>query len=237
VVKSYFRIKETVESGRSYYREKLSAERLQRVYEIASPRVRQYLQGEIDFVLDRMKPEDSVLELGCGYGRVLDRLAEKSRHVFGIDNSPANVEMCLNRHQGRPPYGLALMDARELGFGSGSFDMVACIQNGISAFKVEPLDLIKEALRVTRKGGLVLFSSYAELFWPERLKWFRRQAEEGLLGRINEEKTGKGVIVCEDGFKATTFSRNDFADLVRGLGLLTTITEWDQSSLFCEIKK
>lgn len=221
--------------ARAYYQEKLSAERLRRVYEIASPRVRQYLQAEIDFVLSRMGAGDRVLELGCGYGRVLERLSTKSQRVFGIDTSQANLALCLENYQGRPPFGVAAMDAFHLGFRTGSFDLVVCIQNGISAFKGNPLALMQEALWVTSQGGSVLFSSYAGAFWSERLDWFRAQAHEGLLGEIDEDKTGNGVIMCRDGFKASTFGPKDFIDLAHSLGLEPGIIEVDGSSLFCEL--
>ncbi|MDH4155856.1 MAG: class I SAM-dependent methyltransferase, partial [candidate division Zixibacteria bacterium] len=61
-----------------YYSEKLSSKRLRRVYEIAPPRVQQYLQAEIRFLTERLLPSHSVLELGCGYGRVLRDVAEKA---------------------------------------------------------------------------------------------------------------------------------------------------------------
>ena len=220
----------------AYYQEKLSAERLRRVYEIASPRVRQYLQAEIDLVLSRMRPGDRVLELGCGYGRVLDHLSKKSQRVFGLDTSWSSLAFGLSLYQGRPPFRVAAMDAFCLGFRPGSFDLVVCIQNGISAFKGDRRNLINEALRVIRKGGLTLFSSYAEAFWSERLEWFRAQADEGLLGEIDEERTGNGVIICRDGFRAATVGPKDFADLARSQGIEPLITEVDGSSLFCELK-
>ena len=219
----------------AYYQEKLSAERLRRVYEIASPRVRQYLQAEIDFVLSRMGAGDRVLELGCGYGRVLDQLSKKSQWVFGIDTSQTSLALCRKLHQGHPPFQVAAMDAFHLGFRTGSFDLVVCIQNGISAFKGNPPALMQEALRVTRQGGSALFSSYAEAFWSERLEWFRVQAHEGLLGEIDEERTGNGVIICKDGFKASTYGPKDFIDLAHSLGLEPGIFEVDGSSLFCEL--
>jgi 2-polyprenyl-6-hydroxyphenyl methylase/3-demethylubiquinone-9 3-methyltransferase len=99
---------------------------------------------------------------------------------------------------------LAGMDAVRLAFGDALFDLVICIQNGISAFKVDQEKLIREAVRVTRQGGRALFSSYAERFWDDRLEWFEIQARHGLIGEIDHDKTGRGIIVGKDGFRATT---------------------------------
>jgi ubiquinone/menaquinone biosynthesis C-methylase UbiE len=216
-----------------YYAKKLSSDRLQKVYEVASPRVKQYLEEEIRFILQRIAPGARVLELGCGYGRVLESLASRTTRVVGIDTSLESLKMAAR--SGAIPCMLALMNAGCLGFADNAFDVVACIQNGISAFKVEPIKLMREALRVTCKGGHVLFSSYSEKFWPHRLEWFREQARHGLLGEIDEEATGNGVIVCKDGFRATTFSPEAFLRLASGLRLKAEIFEVDESSIFCEI--
>ena len=92
-----------------------------------------------------------------------------------------------------------------------------------------------EATRITRPGGSVLFSSYAEAFWQDRLDWFRCQADHGLLGEIDEAATGNGVIVCKDGFKATTFGPDRFISLCNDLGFNPEITIVDDSSIFCEL--
>jgi 2-polyprenyl-6-hydroxyphenyl methylase/3-demethylubiquinone-9 3-methyltransferase len=128
------------------------------------------------------------------------------------------------------------MNALRLGCGDQAFDRVLCLQNGISAFQVDQPALIKEAVRVTRSGGTVLFSSYAARFWPDRLAWFRLQAEQGLIGEIDETATGNGVIVGRDGFRATTVGPADFVALTSALNLSATVTEVDGSSLFCEIE-
>jgi len=49
-----------------YYTQKLSGKHLQLCYEIDSPRVKRYLEAEIEFVLKKIKSSDKVLELGCG---------------------------------------------------------------------------------------------------------------------------------------------------------------------------
>ena len=51
---------------KEYYSEKLSANKLKRCYDIATPRIKQYLKAEIDFVLEQIHPSDKVIELGCG---------------------------------------------------------------------------------------------------------------------------------------------------------------------------
>ena len=73
--------------AKDYYVDRLSAERLRRVYDLATPRVRRYLQAEIDYVLQNIQPEDVVLDLGCGYGRTLPSLSAKAALVIGVDNA------------------------------------------------------------------------------------------------------------------------------------------------------
>jgi 2-polyprenyl-6-hydroxyphenyl methylase/3-demethylubiquinone-9 3-methyltransferase len=218
-----------------YYGDKLSAERLKRVYEIAPPRVRQYLDAEVSFVLGHVKPGDIVLELGCGYGRIMPALAKEAGKVVGIDTSQSSLTMARELLRYIPNCELMLMDAVALGFEDDTFDVVLCIQNGISAFHINQRHLIHEAVRVCKPGGKALFSSYSEKFWEHRLEWFELQAQKGLLGEIDYEKAVNGVIVCKDGFTATTVSADEFRTLATGIDAEVQIAEVDESSLFCEV--
>ncbi|PKK82407.1 MAG: class I SAM-dependent methyltransferase [candidate division Zixibacteria bacterium HGW-Zixibacteria-1] len=218
-----------------YYSEKLSAAGLKRCYEIAPPCVEQYLKAEINHVLEKLRSSDVVLELGCGYGRVIKYLCPHVKTVFGIDTSMASLKMARYELHPCPNIHLARMNAITLGFGDNVFDMTICIQNGLSAFKVDQHALIKEAARVTRPGGKVLLSSYSDKFWDDRLEWFRMQSAEGLLGPIDNDRTGNGIIACKDGFKATTVSREDFELLAQRARFTADITEVDNSSIFCEL--
>ncbi|MHA1504349.1 MAG: class I SAM-dependent methyltransferase [Candidatus Heimdallarchaeota archaeon] len=222
---------------KEYYSKKLSANKLKRCYDVASPRIQQYLTEEINFVSQFIKPDMKVLELGCGYGRVVKLLAEKAKTVVGIDTSQESLDLAKGYLGTKSNYELKNMNAEKLDFQNESFDLVIGIQNGISAFKVDSKKLVMESLRVTKMGGYVLFSSYSENIWDARLEWFQKQSEEGLLGEIDYEKTGSGIIICKDGFKATTYSKEDFVDLMCHLQLKAEITEVDNSSIFCVIKK
>lgn len=220
-----------------YYDKKLSAQRLRKCYEIAPPRVQQYFQRELDFVLDHIKPGDTVLDLGCGYGRTLPALSRKAGKVVGIDNSFYSLVLAQETTGGLANCSLVQCDAACLAFGADAFDVVICIQNGISAFHSDQKELLKESLRVTKTGGTVLYSSYSATFWDHRLDWFRMQADAGLLGEIDDENTHPGVIICKDGFKATTVDGDGFLSLAAGLGAEASIIEVDESSLFCRLTK
>lgn len=219
-----------------YYETGLSAERLRQCYAIAPQSVRKYLEAELRHAVNQIRSGDTVLELGCGYGRVLGELAAKAGMVVGIDSSPSSVELAAAALSGLRNCRVLVMDAASLGFEDATFDVVACIQNGISAFKVDPRELVRESMRVTRPGGTVLFSSYAKRFWDARLEWFELQADCGLIGEIDREKTRDGQIVCKDGFTATTFGPDEFSALCSSLGIEPRIEEVDGSSLFCEIR-
>ena len=220
---------------KSYYSDKLSAEKLRQCYQIAPPRVKHYLNAEIQHVLDKIKPSNIVLELGCGYGRVLQELCKKSRKVIGIDISKTSLELAKKLLKGNLNYQLFQMDVINLEFPNNFFDIVICIQNGISAFNVDKKDLIKEAVRVTKKKGLVLFSSYSDKFWEERLNWFILQSKAGLIGEIDLNATRNGIIVTKDEFKATTIRLTDFTSLTSKLNIDLKVEEIDNSSIFYEI--
>ena len=223
----------TVTAG--YYDIHLSADRLRRCYEIAPARVQQYLRAEIAHVASKIRSSDLVLELGCGYGRVLHELAACAGRVVGIDTSASSLEAAKEWLGDISNIELGRMNAVSLGFADQSFDVVVGVQNALSAFGVDRRTVVSEALRVTRPGGRVLLSTYAAAFWPDRLEWFQRQSEAGLLGEIDWLKTGNGVIACKDGFRAQTVSPEEFTALAASAGVSYRIEIVDDSSLFCEL--
>jgi ubiquinone/menaquinone biosynthesis C-methylase UbiE len=219
----------------NYYIDRLSAEKLKLCYEFAPPRVKQYLDAESEFVRQKIHPGDIVLELGCGYGRILPAIAGKARAVVGIDISLPSLVFGREIINHIPNCFLAHMDALHLSFYDNSFDAVLCIQNGISAFQVDGKALVRESLRVTRDKGTIIFSSYSDKFWEHRLEWFRIQSKAGLLGVIDDNKTRDGRIVCQDGFTASTVNSIQFVELTSEFNVDANIIEVDESSLFCEI--
>lgn len=224
----------------TYYAKRLAADRLARCYELAPPRMQRYLAQEIAHLCAAMQPGDEVLELGCGYGRVTLPLAAAGARAVGID--VAEESLALARRQAGLA-GLAercrylCMDATALDLPDASFDLVACVQNGIAAFRVDAAQLVREAWRVLRPGGRLLLSTYTEAIWPERLAWFEAQAQEGLIGALDRQASREGTIVCADGFKSGRASEAQLRSLAAALGVPARLEEVDGSSLWCEVRK
>ena len=175
------------------------------------------------------------MELGCGYGRILCALVQKADQIIGIDTSLDSVRLAKELIGRNQNCTVLQMDAVHLAFSDHMFDVVLCIQNGISAFHVDQRELLQESIRVTKPKGIVLFSSYSEKIWNDRLHWFQLQSDAGLIGELDYKKIRNGTIVCKDGFTATTLSRAQFLSLTAGFNVKTRIVEVDESSLFCEI--
>lgn len=224
-----------IQQQSTYYSQALSAGRLKKCYDIAPNRIKQYLNAEIGHVLKKIHSKDLVLDMGCGYGRLIPAIARKAKKVIGIDISGPSLLLARQRLKTVSNHALFRMNGIKLAFKDMVFDVVLCVQNGISAFHVNPKTLINESIRVTKPGGTILFSSYSEKFWDHRLEWFQIQSDAGLVGEIDYTKTGNGVIVCQDGFRATTIRKEQFIKLTSESDVNIKMVEVDQSSLFCEI--
>lgn len=220
----------------NYYVENLSSAKLFQVYDTNIDRVKQYLREEIDFVRRNVHGHEKVLELGCGYGRIMKELAPHVASIMGIDISPDSVRFGEEYLKGCSNCEIKVMDAHVLQFGP-IFDVVLCLQNGISALKGNESNLIAQSLKVLVPGGRAYFSTYSAKFWNHRLAWFHEQADKGLLGEIDMEKTKDGHIVCKDGFVAHTCRPEDFKELAEQTGYTYLIQEVDDSSLFLVIEK
>ena len=217
----------------NYYVEHLGSQKLYQVYETALPRIKQYLQAEIDFVCDYLDPDHDVLELGAGYGRIIRELAPHCRTILGLDISDTSVawgKACLNA---QPNARLEVQDVHELAL-DRAFDIILCLQNGLSALSLTDGE-IKKILRFLRPGGMAFFSTYSDKFWQHRLAWFEEQTNKGLLGKLDHEKTKDGVIVCKDGFQAFSFSEAALKKIGESTGLPFELAEVDASSLFLVI--
>jgi SAM-dependent methyltransferase len=104
---------------------------------------------------DTLKPAQPgarVLDVGCGVGQVVARLAEAGFEAYGVDVSEPNIQRAKQfcpRCQ--------LYNGRELPFADGHFASVGALN--VLEHVDEPEAFIKELVRATAPGGRVVLSS------------------------------------------------------------------------------
>jgi len=96
-----------------------------------------------------------VLELACGPGMGLAYLARSARKVVGGDFDAGLVEQARAHYGDR--FEIRQIDAADLPFGDGSFDLVLLLE--AIYYLPDPGRFLREARRVLRPGGAVLICS------------------------------------------------------------------------------
>lgn len=103
--------------------------------------------NRIEQLVTEVRPE-SILDVGCGEGIMLTRLAKiiNPQKIVGIDLSKPALAVAKKNI---PTARLIQMDAMELAFADNSFDLVLLLE--VLEHLRDPLQAIKEAKRVTSK--------------------------------------------------------------------------------------
>jgi SAM-dependent methyltransferase len=99
-----------------------------------------------------LRPEDELLDIGCGPGAFLASQAGHVRRVVGLDVSPTMLREAERRLADRIEAGTATLvtaNAAELPFGDGEFSAVTALNAPVRH---------AEAFRVLRPGGRLVFA-------------------------------------------------------------------------------
>lgn len=126
--------------------------------------------AHIDFA-----PHDTVLDIGCGGGNTLARMAERvtEGHLVGIDYAETSVEASRTFNAGLIEAGRMEIlhgSVEHLPFADGHFDAVVTVESFY--FWPSPEESLKEVARVIRRGGtfLLLAEIYGRDDLPEGIR-------------------------------------------------------------------
>jgi len=112
--------------------------------------------------LAKIRPEARVLEVGCGSGGLLRRLAVQARLVVGVDLSEEGLRLARVRIPDASCTLLIRAGATALPFEAASFDAV--VAQHLLEHLPDPIEGIREWRRVLRPGGLLALVTPNALF-------------------------------------------------------------------------
>jgi ubiquinone/menaquinone biosynthesis C-methylase UbiE len=112
----------------------------------------------------QLRPDDSLVEVGCGGGAFLHEALKSGCKASAIDHSPDMVRLALKSNRGSVAAGRLRVeagDAEKLPFPSGEF--TCAVMTGVLPFIPNPADAFAEVFRVLRSGGrFVVFTGSKE---------------------------------------------------------------------------
>ncbi|MDZ7318567.1 MAG: methyltransferase domain-containing protein [candidate division KSB1 bacterium] len=147
------------------------------------------------FVPSTFKPNDKDLALGYGHGRVVECIAWRAHAIFGINTSLASLKMARDFLSLSNSVKLFAMTAIKLGFRDQQSDGIICIQNGISAFKVDHRQFIHEALKFMHPGGIIPLPAILRKFGSSNSHGFGNEPMLDLSVRSMEKKPAIEIII------------------------------------------
>ena len=125
---------------------------------------RRFIVGDVlrrlevaDLGLLGVRPGGRALDVGCGVGRLVARLARRGCPTIGIDIIRRDLRTAL-RHFGGPETAVSFIqgDGGRLPFSDASFDFVTCTET--LEHVADPALALRELTRVLKPGGRLLVS-------------------------------------------------------------------------------
>ncbi len=140
---------------------------------------------EVDLLAGRVDGKD-VLEVGCGTGLILNRVATRARRAVGVDISRGMLYQAAERG-----LNVAQGDVTALPFADESFDVVYSYK---VLAHVKDIDrALREMARVTRRGGRLLL----EFYNPYSLRYLAKRAAGP--GKISQSTDESAIYTRWDG--------------------------------------
>ncbi|OHA79776.1 MAG: hypothetical protein A2675_04180 [Candidatus Yonathbacteria bacterium RIFCSPHIGHO2_01_FULL_51_10] len=168
--------------------------------------IQKFLDEEIKFISRHVKQGSKILEVGCGYGRLLNILAEKADKIVGIDFSEPLLEKAHESFKNRKNVELWFMDAQKMSFEDESFDYVLCLDATFGNMPGIEEKVLNEMKRVTKDTGEVVISVFSENAKDAQLENYHRIGLTGI-------KDDGAAVTSKEGFYSRRFTKKQLQEL------------------------
>jgi acetyltransferase-like isoleucine patch superfamily enzyme len=114
-----------------------------------------YIDRRAEFCARYLKPEDVVLDVGCGEGYLTNKLKRRCKTMIGIDYA----EDAIQKAKRFPGVEYYHMNATDLRFDDERFDKILCLELLEHLSSLQARKGISEMYRVLKKGGMMIGST------------------------------------------------------------------------------
>ena len=180
---------------------------------LPSREIGEFLEKETAFVEHFTWEKQRILEIGCGYGRLMKIIARRATHVVGIDFSPMQLTKAELYLEGLDNVAYFSMDADNLGLEENRFDTTVCLNSSLSNMPGIETTVIAEMKRVTKPGGKIILTVLAENAEKAQIANYQR------LG-LSIANVDNNCIITAEGLYSRRFSEDDLHQIMRGAGVV-----------------
>lgn len=133
---------------------------------------RQELWEFLKLLKDYVQTDDTILDLGCGNGRLYQLFDKNQVEYIGVDQSRELIEIARQKHE---QARFIVADIQDLSLEDSSVEVVFCI----ATFHHLPdkgsrVKALKEMKRATKQGGKIIMTN-----WNTDSEWFQNKVENG----------------------------------------------------------
>lgn len=136
---------------------------------------RKYLWKDLKEFDQYVKDGDTILDLGCGNGRLFELFNDKKVSYVGVDNCEELIKIAKEKYQSTSATFL-VGDAVDLPFENEKFDAIFCIAilNHIPSKELR-IKVLKDIKEILKKDGILIMTNwnfYQKNFFPLIIKSF-----------------------------------------------------------------
>jgi ubiquinone/menaquinone biosynthesis C-methylase UbiE len=145
----------------------------EKVLQDPSPAYQEFFEAESSYILDNIPMDSKVVDVGCGNGRNIEIILQKTKNITGIDTDERIVRETQDRFKDLGSVKILEGDASHIPLESNLFDVVTLLvvlmnlDQGKQSF-------FNEAARILKNGGILIVSTYSEYAFDERMRAYKK---------------------------------------------------------------
>jgi methionine biosynthesis protein MetW len=190
--------------------------------------LRRFEVGREEVAASLLPGGESLLDIGCGDGELIERVAQRYGRIVGADISPSVVQSAARR-RGAMARWLTLDASRPLPFDDGSFDAVISLST--LQYLFDPAAFLDEAHRVLRPGGRLVVETPNVAYLPQRLRLLAGQPIRTSFWKHGIDG-GNLHYFTVDSLRQLVAAAGFAPSVVTGSGVFAAVRTW-RVSLLC----